>query len=363
MKKNLLFLLLALTSQLKAQDQWAGSGSIIYNTNPGAVSIGTNNSISSYTKFSVTSNHSDLSLPNELAQFRKINSWSGDANAYAYVSILPYQSITKNSFLDIGYQTSSLQKSIFKITEETTNISNSLSAPDGYIRNQLKVGFSTTSVNFSVTGKSVFNQAIGIGKSPAGYMLDVKGNISNEGADFVLGRNDGRSQGKESTNGQYNYNRALVHYNNDELILNFAGDFDGGTRVMGSKLYIDGSLAVGTADPKGHKLAVNGSIIGTSFKIREFSKWPDFVFDSTYSLMSLSKVEEFIQTEKHLPGVPSAKEVQENGFELEKMDAVLLKKIEELTLYMIEMNKNHKEEMENLRKENEELKKMIREVR
>jgi len=69
--------------------------------------------------------------------------------------------------------------------------------------------------------------------------------------------------------------------------------------------------------------------------------WPDYVFGSDYELRSLTEVEEFISANKHLPEVPSAKEVSENGLDLAKMDAVLLKKIEELTLYLLKMDKQN----------------------
>jgi len=71
------------------------------------------------------------------------------------------------------------------------------------------------------------------------------------------------------------------------------------------------------------------------------------VFDKNYRLLTLKEVEEFIKENHHLPDVPSEKEVAENGIDVEEMDGILLKKIEELTLYIIEQNK----EIESLKKE------------
>ena len=76
--------------------------------------------------------------------------------------------------------------------------------------------------------------------------------------------------------------------------------------------------------------------------------WADDVFETEYDLNSIKEVEEYIQQNNHLPDVPSEKEVMENGINLGDMDAVLLRKIEELTLYVID-----------LKKENEELREMI----
>lgn len=88
--------------------------------------------------------------------------------------------------------------------------------------------------------------------------------------------------------------------------------------------------------------------------------WSDHVFAVEYSLMSLEKIAEFINTEKHLPGVPTEKEVKENGIDVGVNDAILLEKIEETYLYLIQMNtelKKLKEENILLKNEIEILKK------
>ena len=75
--------------------------------------------------------------------------------------------------------------------------------------------------------------------------------------------------------------------------------------------------------------------------------WPDYVFDACYKLKPLSEIEKFVNVNKHLPGIPSAKEVQnKGGIELGAMQTQLLEKVEELTLYLIEMKKEN-EKMKN----------------
>ncbi|MDQ3290013.1 MAG: TMF family protein, partial [Bacteroidota bacterium] len=69
--------------------------------------------------------------------------------------------------------------------------------------------------------------------------------------------------------------------------------------------------------------------------------WCDYVFEEGYNLMPLYEVEKYINTNKHLPDVPSAAEVEKNGIEVGEMNATLLRKIEELTLHMIELKKEN----------------------
>lgn len=100
----------------------------------------------------------------------------------------------------------------------------------------------------------------------------------------------------------------------------------------------DGNVGIGTTTPAA-KLTVNGNILAHKIKVSLNPNWPDYVFEKTYPLPSLQEVEKHIEQFRHLPDVPSAKEVEENGIDLGTNQAVLLKKIEELTLYLIEQDK------------------------
>ena len=85
-------------------------------------------------------------------------------------------------------------------------------------------------------------------------------------------------------------------------------------------------------------LEVNGTVRSKEVVV-ETNNWSDFVFDTEYELMSLSETDRYIHENGHLPDIPSASEVRENGIELGEMNALLLRKIEELTLYVIELEK------------------------
>jgi len=102
----------------------------------------------------------------------------------------------------------------------------------------------------------------------------------------------------------------------------------------------NGNVGIGTQDPLGYKLAVNGTIHAKEIKVDvDAASWPDYVFESSYRSLSLPNLEKFIVANKHLPDMPSTQAVEKEGIALGEMNAKLLKKIEELTLYLIEQNK------------------------
>ncbi len=118
-------------------------------------------------------------------------------------------------------------------------------------------------------------------------------------------------------------------------------------------VYVEtGNVGIGTTDTKGFKLGVQGKIAAEEIKVAVHASWADFVFENNYNLPTLKEVEQHIKEKGHLKDIPSAKEVAKNGVFLGEMDAKLLQKIEELTLYTISQEKR----MNKLEKENEALK-------
>lgn len=113
-----------------------------------------------------------------------------------------------------------------------------------------------------------------------------------------------------------------------------------GKVVIGDGLNYN-SLSDNGKVPDGYKLFVQEGILTEKIKVATISggNWADYVFADDYKLRDLDEVETFIKDNKHLPEIPSAKEVEKNGLDLVQMDAKLLQKVEELTLYVIEQNK------------------------
>ena len=104
----------------------------------------------------------------------------------------------------------------------------------------------------------------------------------------------------------------------------------------------NGNLGIGIETP-GEKLSVNGNIRAREIKV-ETNNWPDYVFKPSYNLLPLRATEQFILTNGHLPDVPKAEDVESNGVSLGEMNKILLKKVEELTLHVIELDKANRKQ-------------------
>lgn len=109
---------------------------------------------------------------------------------------------------------------------------------------------------------------------------------------------------------------------------------------------IANSLRIGTTAANGayanYKLSVDGDMIAKRCVI-QVTNWADYVFDASYDLPSLGEVKSFIKSNKHLPGVPNAEAVAKDGVEIGEMNKVLLQKVEELTLYMIQLKEENEQ--------------------
>ena len=179
--------------------------------------------------------------------------------------------------------------------------------------------------------------AFGFINSSAQHPGSDYGDLSWDRSFMDIWANDGIFKGNVRT--------PYVSTNNDEINRSNGGNLHIGYRNTDNTILQanGGSVGIGTslnANPNNYKLAVNGTIGAKEVKVEISSQtWADYVFEPTYQLPTLTQVESYIKKNKHLPDVPSAKEVEKEGIDLGKMDATLLKKIEELTLYVIEQGK------------------------
>jgi hypothetical protein len=180
------------------------------------------------------------------------------------------------------------------------------------------------------------NGNVGIGtNSPNDAQLQVEGpgtydgvfrlrNTGNNGADWSLvSSNENWTAGAK------------------RLLFTYDGPSSDNTQMV---LTHDGKLGVGTYNLTGtHRLYVAGSILTEEVHVKSQNNWPDYVFKEEYELPGLEEVEEFVAQKGHLPNIPSQEEVAQNGYKVAEMNAKLLQKIEELTLYLIQQQKQIKQ--------------------
>jgi hypothetical protein len=240
-----------------------------------------------------------------------------------------------------------------------------------------KIGVTTlvpsnpTWVEVATRGSNIFTGTQGV----FGNLLIE--NTSTKSALEIIESSDSTPQGqaaptksilKLSRNGTLNYS----YPENAEFRIGH-----GGSSVFGSKLdlYIngsantstipdqhvmtwnyDGNVGIGTTTPK-NKLDVKGTIHSQEVKV-DMEGWSDFVFKKEYNLPTLAEVEKHINEKGHLENIPNEEEVLKNGINLGEMNARLLQKIEELTLYMIEMKKENTQ----IKKKQSELENTVKEL-
>jgi hypothetical protein len=117
-----------------------------------------------------------------------------------------------------------------------------------------------------------------------------------------------------------------------------------GTYSPNAKLHVNGTQLIGgNADriATGYNLSVAGKIMAEEVTVQLRASWPDYVFSEKYKLMPLDELEKSIQKNKHLPNIPAAAVVEKEGISLGEMNKKLMEKVEELTLYIIELNKKN----------------------
>lgn len=180
------------------------------------------------------------------------------------------------------------------------------------------------------TGDNIFRMDgnVGIGINQPMYRLHVKNTTSDYVAKFYNSYGSGKGVLIEASYGPQNIQLLTV------------------ANSIGTKVFTvdsEGDVGIGTNETGTYKLAVAGSIRATEVQIEHIDNWYDCVFEDNYELTPLKDLEAFVKENKHLPEVPSEAEVMEQGISVGQMNALLLKKVEELTLHLIEQQKQIEE--------------------
>ena len=189
------------------------------------------------------------------------------------------------------------------------------------------------------------NGRVAVGKTSAGAEFDVEGGIrSSDGNDNVTLRSINAESYSEIIWGDDTNDRFRFYYN-------YWNGTSSDKEVM--TLLANGNVGIGTPSPDS-KLAVNGVIHSKEVKV-DLTGWPDYVFKENYTLPTLEEVEKHLKEEGHLINIPSAEEVEANGVQLGEMNKLLLEKIEELTLYTLQQQRQLLEQKEENKKLEERL--------
>lgn len=211
--------------------------------------------------------------------------------------------------------------------------------------------FTTPAVqNISSFTPDVKNIVLSQNSGNNAYKVGI-GTANPQGKLHIYKSTTGNLEGTVIIDGPANTERALVFNDDGQMAWWFGRDNDQSAGLgdgigfwsqgAGTAFVIkdDGRVCIGCKTPQtGAKLSVNGDLFAKKIKVT-LANWADFVFEDNYKIPSLPSLEKYIREHKHLPEIPTAKEVKENGVDLGEMNVKLLQKIEELTLHLIEQNK------------------------
>ena len=178
--------------------------------------------------------------------------------------------------------------------------------------------------------------SIGIGKTNPTARLDVNGSLQAVSATIngALTAQSANISGAITADGALTAKSANINGN-----ANITGTLDANALTANSATITGNATITGTLTANllsAPNANINGKIKAKEVEVT-LSDWPDFVFETDYKLMPLNEVEQYIAENQHLPNVPSAAEVEANGVNLGEMNNILIQKIEELTLYILDL--------------------------
>ncbi len=194
------------------------------------------------------------------------------------------------------------------------------------------IGTIATNYKFDVNGYSRFSDHMWLEGNL--YAKNIEIATSNYAAELKLERTDNIiTSGSLKIDDNYNL-RLSKGFNGGGIVID-ANTTSGTKRFYASKT---NHFNFGTGlTPVGYTVSVEGKVIATDFVASAINNWPDYVFGSEYKLKPLADVKAFIEENKHLPNIPPASEMEKNGIQLGDMSKKLVEKVEELTLYILQL--------------------------
>lgn len=224
---------------------------------------------------------------------------------------------------------------------------------DGTLRAE---GTITTGGGIGVAGNAIIGGDLSIAGALNFANLDITGNGAFGGTLTVGGlistNNNLRLSGNAPTiafRTAGGVDRAFLQMSSNNLMVGTSSGNTAGSMIFRMNntdhmfLSSAGNLSLGTNQvATGYKLNVGGKIICEELRVRLQAAWPDYVFGDQYKLMPLEELGAFIQKNKHLPNIPAAAEMEESGLAVGEMQRRMMEKIEELTLYVLELKEDNK---------------------
>ena len=295
--------------EIQSQAYDGGYTSLVFNPNGGNVGIGT---ATPTQKLEVNGHVKAISFIGEL------NGTANSANLHAgWGQAFGTEGTTLAGIMGIDGLTSNYQ------WYSPTKLRTILGMPSGgeTLQSITDRGFTTTN-NIGIGGAA---QSGGGGSN----WLTLHGNAYSGGMIYSMG-------GSPKV-----YSFVLNSFLNTQTTVGIGQKFIVNDNLDAMVMLTNGNIGIGTPTTTAgvpEKLSVNGKIMAKEIKVQP-TGWPDYVFTAAYKPKTLAEIEAFINSNQHLPEIPSATEVEKNGVELGEMNKLLLKKIEELTLLMIEQSK------------------------
>jgi hypothetical protein len=209
------------------------------------------------------------------------------------------------------------------------------------------IGTLTPSNKLTVSGNADFNGNVGIGNTVPNAPLQFGNGVANRKIVLYQGlNNDHQFYGLGVNNLTFRYQ---VDTTAADHVFYAASSSTTSKELM--RIKGNGNVTIGTATPgTGYMLTVAGKVICTELKV-QLQPFPDYVFDKDYKLLTLAEVQAHINIYHRLPGMPAASEIESNGMEIGKMQGKVVEKVEEATLYILQLNKENeqlKQQLENV---------------
>jgi hypothetical protein len=327
MKKTLLAVIAILSAlPFVSKAQWTTSGTNIYNSNSGNVGIG---ATVPWGKLDVQGAPIDANV----GSFRLLDPTPQAQNTGGYMTFGGWRTATgaMSDWAGIrGGKENSTNDDYSGYLSFATRVSGSTTTERMRISSTGKVGIGTTTPGSLL---NLYSSAPALQVSPSVYggtnYSSYFGSLSTAVGVLQLG-NDSQNDIVAGNTNAGGYLRFIVNNSNT-----FPGAANG---TLAMQINANGKVGIGTSIPD-QLLTVKGTIHSQEVKVDLSVPGPDYVFHPTYKLPTLTEVKDFIDKNQHLSEIPSAAEMAKNGLDLGDMNMKLLKKVEELTLYLIEKDK------------------------